>query len=75
MKKNLMSRRNFLITSAGATIAMLASGLRAPTLFAQGNPTATPLPLPQGAAGKLTVINKTEYFKEVQDLFREGVTK
>jgi len=75
MKKNLMSRRNFLITSAGATIAMLASGLRAPTLFAQGNPTATPLPLPQGAAGKLTVIHKTEYFKEVQDLFREGVTK
>ncbi len=29
--------------------------------------------LPQGAAGKLTVIHRTEYFSEVQDIFRADV--
>jgi multiple sugar transport system substrate-binding protein len=32
------------------------------------------LPLPEGSAGKLTVIHKTEYFEDVQTLFREAVT-
>jgi multiple sugar transport system substrate-binding protein len=31
--------------------------------------------LPQGAAGKLTVIHRTEYFEEAQTLFREAVAE
>jgi len=36
-------------------------------------PTATPLPLPEGAAGKLTIIHRTEYFEEPQKIFRSTV--
>jgi len=51
--------------------------MAAPTAAAAGAatavpPTATPLPLPQGEAGKLTVIHRTEYFEEVQKLFRSN---
>jgi multiple sugar transport system substrate-binding protein len=67
MKKQL-TRRQFLRTTAG-TGALLATsgGLRA---FAQDK---EELELPQGGAGKLTVIHRTEYFSEVQDLFRASV--
>lgn len=74
-----MSRRNFLITTAGASAALIASAGKAPGLLSQATatpvppPTATPAPLPVGAAGKLTVIHKTEYFEKVQTLFREAV--
>ncbi|MCA0453741.1 MAG: extracellular solute-binding protein [Chloroflexi bacterium] len=65
-----ISRRGFLRTAAGASAGLLAAhnGIA----FAQD---PTPAPLPQGAAGKLTVIHKTEYFAAVQDLFREDVVK
>ncbi len=73
-----MSRRKFLISGAGAgaaVIAAAAGGSQMPVTLAQDNPTATPIPLPQGAAGKLTVIHRTEYFEDVQNIFRESVTK
>src|SRR5258707_3153955 len=78
VNKKKMSRRNFLLTTAGAGLALLAASSRTPTLLAQGTatpmPSATPLPLPEGGAGKLTVIHKTEYFVDVQNLFRKTVT-
>ena len=66
-----ISRRDFLRTGvgAGAGAALLSAGRLA---FAQ-DPTATPAPLPVGEAGKLTVIQKTEYFQAVQDQFRQTV--
>ena len=69
--KSQYSRRQFLRRGLGAGAGLLAasSGI---TAFAQ-DPTATPLPLPEGAAGKLTVIHKTEYFEAVQTLFRDTV--
>ena len=78
MSKSRISRRDFLRTATGASLALIASGINVPGLLAQDAtatpaPTPTPLPLPQGAAGKLTVIHKTEYFAEVQDLFRQSV--
>lgn len=73
-----MSRRKFLISGAGAGAALIAAaagGSQMPVTLAQTNPTATPLPLPSGAAGKLTVIHRTEYFVDVQNIFRDTVTK
>lgn len=84
MKQKRISRRDFLRTATGASLALIAAGVNVPGLLAQDAtatatpvpaPTATPLPLPEGAAGKLTVIHKTEYFAEVQDLFRESVVE
>jgi multiple sugar transport system substrate-binding protein len=72
MKKSKISRRGFLRAAAGASAAIVAG--RSGLALAQ-DPTATPLPLPQGAAGKLTIIHKTEYFQAVQDLFRENVVQ
>jgi multiple sugar transport system substrate-binding protein len=71
MKPKRLSRRDFLRMGMGAGGGLLASGL-VPKVFGQ-DPTATPAPLPVGSAGKLTVIHKTEYFAEVQTLFREDV--
>ena len=64
-----MSRRDFLRASAGSA-ALLAAGIQIPGVFAQD---ATPVPLPAGAAGKLSVIQKTEYFQEVQDLIHQDI--
>lgn len=69
MKKR-MSRRDFLKASAAA--AAVAASTRPFRLFAQ-DAEPTPQPLPEGAAGKLTVIHRTEYFEEVQSLFRGTV--
>jgi len=53
-----------------ATAAPAATvAVAAPTTAA----TATPLPLPEGSAGKLTVIHRTEYFEAVQQKFRSAV--
>lgn len=75
-----MSRRNFLLTAAGASagLALGAAGGNMSTLAQATNtpaPTNTPLPLPVGEAGKLTVIHRTEYFAVVQDMFRAAVEK
>jgi multiple sugar transport system substrate-binding protein len=74
MKNKKMSRRQFLRTSAiaaGASAALATTG----SALSQDAPTATPLPLPEGAAGKLTVIHRTEYFAEAQTLFQETVNR
>jgi multiple sugar transport system substrate-binding protein len=73
MNRKKMSRRDFLRATAagGAGVLAAGSGLSA---LAQDAPTATPAPLPEGAAGKLTVIHRTEYFEQVQTLYRETVT-
>jgi len=80
MNKKQISRRDFLRTAAGTSLALIAAGINIPGLHAQDAtatptpaPTATPLPLPEGAAGKLTVIHKTEYFADVQNMFRQSV--
>ncbi len=75
MNKQQISRRKFLRLSAGTGAALLAaqSGIVSAQTATPVPP--TPVPLPQGAAGKLTVIHRTEYFKAVQDMFREDVIK
>ena len=72
MNRKKMSRRDFLRATAGTGAGLLAGG--AGLALAQ-DATATPLPLPEGAAGKLTIIHKTEYFSDVQDLFRADVVQ
>lgn len=61
------SRRNVLQRSAAAGAGLIAAGKGIPA-FAQDD-----LPLPQGSAGTLTVIHRTEYFEQAQTLFRETV--
>src|SRR5829696_1021046 len=61
-----------------AAAAAPTAAAAAPTAAAAGAtavpPTATPLPLPEGAAGKLTIIHRAEYFEAVQTKFRDEVT-
>ena len=61
------SRRDLLRGTAAT--GLFIAGSRLPAL-AQDNKDQ---PLPQGAAGKLTVIHRTEYFEQAQNLFRETV--
>lgn len=70
MNRNLITRRRFLQVTVGSSAALIAASSG---LVGAQDPTATPLPLPEGAEGKLTIIHKTEYFAEVQDLFRANV--
>lgn len=71
MKKRMrMSRRDFL-RAAGATGAGLFAASSPLHLFAQDEEQD----LPEGAAGTLTVIHRTEYFEQVQTLFRDTVIK
>lgn len=72
MKSKKLSRRDFLrAAAAGSGLALVTANGVIP-LFAQ-DPTATPLPLPEGVEGRLTVIHKTEYFEAVQTMFRDTV--
>jgi multiple sugar transport system substrate-binding protein len=59
--------------AAAAASAGLIAGGSTTSVFAQATP--APLALPQSAAGKLTVIHRTEYFEQAQTLFRATVTK
>jgi multiple sugar transport system substrate-binding protein len=70
MNHKSLSRRDFLRTAAATSAGLAAAG--ALPALAQ-DPTPTPLELPQGAAGTLTVIHRTEYFEEAQTTFREIV--
>jgi multiple sugar transport system substrate-binding protein len=72
MNKKKMSRRDFLRTTAGAGAALLAA--KSGIALAQ-DATATPAPLPEGSSGKLTVIQKTEYFPEAQQLIHDDIVK
>jgi len=60
------SRRD-LLRGTAATGLFMAGGM---PVLAEDKPDA---PLPVGAAGKLTVIHRTEYFPEAQTLFRGQV--
>lgn len=76
MNRSKLSRRDFFRTAAGASAGLIAA--RAGMAFAQDAtatpaPTATPLPLLEGVEGRLTVIQKTEYFPVVQDQVRQNI--
>ncbi len=67
--RGMITRRRMLRTSAATGVGLLAagSGFR---VLGQDNQN---LDLPEGSAGKLTVIHRTEYFEQAQDLFRQIV--
>ena len=65
---NKISRRGVLKGTA-ATGAGLLIGGHSLSAFGQD----AEMDLPQGAAGKLTVIHRTEYFEAAQTAFRETV--
>jgi multiple sugar transport system substrate-binding protein len=71
MKSNKFNRRDVLKTGGAAGLGLWAASHGLPVL-AQDQPEAD---LPTGAAGKLTVIHRTEYFEAAQNLFRDAVTK
>lgn len=71
MKSNKFNRRDVLKTGGAAGLGLWAASHGLPVL-AQDQPEAE---LPQGSAGKLTVIHRTEYFEAAQNLFRDAVTK
>jgi len=71
MKSNKFNRRDVLKTGGAAGLGLWAASNGLP-VFAQDQPEAE---LPTGAAGKLTVIHRTEYFEAAQNLFRDAVTK
>jgi multiple sugar transport system substrate-binding protein len=60
------TRRDVLRGTAATGAGLLMAGKGLPAL-------AQDQPLPEGAAGKLTVIHRTEYFPEAQTLFRDQV--
>jgi multiple sugar transport system substrate-binding protein len=62
---NKITRRRLLATSTATGAGLLAGGV---PVFGQEKKEAD---LPVGAAGKLTVIHRTEYFEEAQNKFRE----
>ncbi|HWA18417.1 MAG TPA: extracellular solute-binding protein [Devosia sp.] len=64
------TRRDVLRASVATGAGLLAAGSGVPVL-GQDKPDA---PLPEGAAGKLTVIHRTEYFEAAQTAFRDTVT-
>ena len=68
--KRRMSRRDFLRATAATSAGLFAAGtpLR---MFGQDEEQD----LPVGAAGTLTVIHRTEYFEEVQTIFRDTVVE
>lgn len=73
MTSDKFNRRDVLRTGGAAGLGLLAASQGLP-VFAQDAP-APELDLPQGAAGKLTVIHRTEYFEAAQNLFRDTVAK
>ena len=68
--RGMITRRRMLRSSAATGVGLLAagSGFR---VLGQDNQN---LDLPVGSAGKLTVIHRTEYFEQAQNLFRQIVT-
>ncbi len=60
-------------TTAAAESAPTAAAAAPTAAAAAAAPTNTPLPLPEGSAGKLTVIHRTEYFEAPQQMFRSTV--
>ena len=65
-----LTRRDVLRGTAATGAGLWLGGQGFPAF---GQEKAPELDLPQGAAGKLTVIHRTEYFEEAQTVFRETV--
>jgi len=72
MANRKLSRRDVLRGAAAGSAGLLIGGQGLPAF---GQEKAPELDLPQGAAGKLTVIHRTEYFEAAQTAFRDTVTK
>jgi len=70
---NDLNRRAILLGSASIGAGLALGGLGVVPALAQE--AAADLPLPQGSPEKLTVIHRTEYFQEAQDLFAEAVIR
>jgi multiple sugar transport system substrate-binding protein len=70
MANRKLSRRDVLRGAAAGSAGLLIGGQGA-----FGQEKAPELDLPQGVAGKLTVIHRTEYFEAAQTAFRDTVTK
>jgi multiple sugar transport system substrate-binding protein len=70
MTSKELSRRDVLRTTA-AGAGVLAAGGVAPAFGQAAKPDRA---LPQGAAGTLTVIHRTEYFEQAQTIFRDVVS-
>lgn len=68
MNRKPLSRRDALRGTAAAGLSAVGGSLPA---FGQATQDR---PLPQGTAGTLTVIHRTEYFEQAQTLFRQTVT-
>lgn len=68
MTDNKISRRKLLQSTAASGAGLLAASAAAPSLAQEE------MDLPEGSAGKLTVIHRTEYFEEAQTIFRNVVS-
>lgn len=68
MTDNKISRRKLLQSTAMSGAGLVAASAAAPALGQDE------MDLPEGSAGKLTVIHRTEYFEEAQTIFRNVVT-
>ena len=68
MTTRKFSRRDVLRTSTAAGAGLVAAGAGVPVFAQEKAPEAE---LPVGAAGKLTVIHRTEYFEDAQNSFRK----
>jgi multiple sugar transport system substrate-binding protein len=73
MSPNKLTRRELLRASALTGAGLIAAGSGFPA-FGEDAPKPD-APLPVGAAGKLTVIHRTEYFEAAQTIFRDTVTE
>jgi multiple sugar transport system substrate-binding protein len=71
MSDSKLTRRQLLQGTAAAGAGLIAAGTGLPAFGEDKKPDA---PLPVGAAGKLTVIHRTEYFEAAQTIFRDTVT-
>ena len=72
MANRKLSRRDVLRGAAAGSAGLLIGGQGLPAF---GQEKAPELDLPQGVAGKLTVIHRTEYFEAAQTAFRDTVTE
>jgi multiple sugar transport system substrate-binding protein len=73
MDDKKLTRRDMLRGTAATGVGLLAAGSGLP-VFGQDQPKPD-APLPVGAAGKLTVIHRTEYFEAAQTACRETVAE
>jgi multiple sugar transport system substrate-binding protein len=71
MTSNKINRRDLLKRGGVAGMGLWAASNGLPAFAQDAQPE---LEIPQGSAGKLTVIHRTEYFEAAQNLFRDTVS-